>query len=195
MPAPRRPAAQAPLPRPPSAETLQCHVALARENVRFRVLLDREFGGGCSAFGAVQLSEIGTPVTNLGAMRCPLARAFAAWVREAVQPEAARTLGSAVRRIESFGTYACRPVNSRQGARLSEHGFANAVDVAAFVLADGRRVSVKDGWNGGDMQARAFLRAVHRAGCRLFRVGLSPDSDVWHRDHLHFDLGRGPYCR
>jgi hypothetical protein len=194
-PEPRRQAPVAGAPAPTDRETLQCHVALAREGVGFRVLPDRQFGGGCSAIGAVQLTEIGTPVTNLGAMRCPLARAFAGWVREAVQPEAGRILGSPVRRIESFGTYACRPVNSQAGARLSEHAFANAVDVAAFVLADGRRVTVDQGWNGGDPQVRAFLRAVHRAGCRRFSIGLSPDSDVYHRDHLHFDLGRGPYCR
>jgi hypothetical protein len=195
-PVPQRPQTPSALPpRSPSAETLQCHLDLARAGIGFRVLPDRDFGGGCSAFGAVQLTEIGTPVTNLGAMRCPLARAFALWVREAVQPEAARLLGSPVRRIESFGTYACRPVNSQAGARLSEHSFANAVDVAVFVLADDRRVSVAEGWNGGDAAVRAFLRAVHQAGCRRFSVGLSPDSDAYHRDHLHFDLGRGPYCR
>ena len=191
-PAPTLPAAR---PAPPAAATLQCHVALAREQVGFRVLQDRQFGGGCSALGAVQLTEIGTPVTNLGAMTCPLARAFAAWVREAVQPEARRRFDSPVRRIESFGTYACRPVNSQAGARLSEHAFANAVDVAAFVLADGRRITVLEGWNDRDEDVRDFLRAVHRAGCRRFSVGLGPDSDSFHRNHLHFDLGRGPYCR
>lgn len=194
-PGPRRQTPAATAPAPASRETLQCHVALAREQVGFRVLPDREFGGGCSALGSVQLTDIGTPVSNLGAMRCPLARAFAAWVREDVQPEAARRLGSPVRRIESFGTYACRSVNSQSGARLSEHAFANAVDVAAFLLADGRRITVLDGWNGGDEEARAFLRAVHRAGCRRFSVGLGPDSDAYHHNHLHFDLGRGPYCR
>ena len=194
-PEPRRQTPAAGAPAPGDRVTLQCHVALAREGVGFRVLPDRTFGGGCSALGSVQLTEIGTPVTNLGAMRCPLARAFAAWVRESVQPEAQRRLGSAVRRVESFGTYACRTVNSRAGARLSEHAFANAVDVGAFVLADGRRVTVLDGWNGSDEEVREFLRAVHRAGCRRFSVGLSPDSDADHHDHLHFDLGRGPYCR
>ncbi|HYJ31139.1 MAG TPA: extensin family protein [Allosphingosinicella sp.] len=180
---------------PGDRETLQCHVALAREGTGFRVLEDRNFGGGCTAVGAVQLTEIGTPVTNLGAMRCPLARTFAAWVREAVQPEAQRRFRSPVRRIESFGTYACRPVNSQAGARLSEHSFANAVDIAAFVLADGRRVTVLDDWNGDREDARQFLRFVHREGCRRFSVGLSPESDAFHRNHLHFDLGRGPYCR
>jgi len=194
-PEPRRQSPVSGAEAPADRETLQCHVALARERVGFRVLPDRTFGGGCSAIGSVQLTEIGTPVTNLGAMRCPLARTFAAWVREAVQPEAQRRFGSPVRRVESFGTYACRPVNSQSGARLSEHAFANAVDVAAFVLADGRRITVLDDWNGDRDDARQFLRAVHRAGCRRFSVGLSPDSDRWHTNHLHFDLGRGPYCR
>lgn len=163
--------------------------------MRFRALPERRFESGCSALGAVQLIDIGTPITNLGAMTCPLARQFARWTREAVQPAAQQWFGSPVRRIETFGTYACRPVNSRPGARLSEHGLANAVDVAAFLLADGRRIGVAEDWNGTDERARRFLRAVHAAGCRRFQVGLGPDSDAFHRDHLHFDLGRGPFCR
>ena len=172
-----------------------CHADLAREGVEFRILEDRRFDGGCSALGAVQLVEIGTPVTNLGAMTCPLARQFARWVREAVQPAASQWLGAPVRRIETFGTYACRGRNGQAGARLSEHGLANAVDVSAFVLADGRRITVEQGWNGTDERARRFLRTIHAAGCRRFSIGLGPDSDAYHYNHLHFDMGRGPYCR
>jgi len=175
--------------------TLQCHLDLARERVGFRVLADRSFGGGCTALGAVQLTEIGTPVTNLGAMTCPLARQFARWTRETVQPAANRHLGSPVRRIETFGTYACRGVNGQAGARLSEHAFANAVDVAAFVLADERRITVADHWRGDDGDARRFLRALHEGGCRSFAIGLGPDSNAYHYNHFHFDMGRGPYCR
>lgn len=175
--------------------TDQCLADLTREGVRFRRLEDRHFGGGCSALGAVQLLDMGTPATNLGAMTCPLARQFARWAREAVQPAATAWLGSKVVRIETFGTYACRPVNSMAGAKLSEHGRANAVDVAAFVLGDGRRITVKEGWQSDDEDVRRFLRAAHQAGCRRFQVGLGPDADAFHRDHFHFDLGRGPYCR
>lgn len=191
------PVAEAPSGRAQAApqQTQQCLADLAREGVRFRRLEDRHFGGGCTALGAVQLLDIGTPVANLGAMTCPLARQFARWAREAVQPAATAWLGSKVVRIESFGTYACRPVNSVSGAKLSEHGRANAVDVAAFRLADGRRITVKDGWQSEDEDVRRFLRAVHKAGCRRFQVGLGPDADAFHRDHFHFDLGRGPYCR
>jgi hypothetical protein len=179
----------------PARATLQCQADLAREDVRFKALPDRAFGNGCTATGAVQLLDIGTPVANLGAMTCPLARQFARWTREALQPAAHAWLGSRVVRIESLGTYSCRPVNSRPGARLSEHGRANAVDVGAFVLADGRRITVLAGWNGPDADVRRFLRNVHAAGCRRFGIVLGPDADAFHRDHLHFDMGQGPYCR
>ena len=46
-----------------------------------------------------------------------------------------------------------------------------------------------------DERVRRFLRAVHQAGCRRFNIGLSPDSDAYHYNHMHFDMGRGPYCR
>ncbi|HEX9953605.1 MAG TPA: extensin family protein [Allosphingosinicella sp.] len=179
----------------PAKATMQCHANLRREGVEFRALPDRWFANGCSAAGAVQLLDIGTPVTNLGAMTCPVARQFARWTREAVQPAAHAWLGKRVVRIESFGTYSCRPVNNQPGAKLSEHGRANAVDVGVFVLEGGRRIGVKEGWNGEDEDVRKFLRAVHQAGCRRFGVTLGPDANAFHRDHLHFDMGQGPYCR
>lgn len=180
---------------PPSRATLQCLADLRRDQIGYKYLPDRTFAGGCSAIGSVQLLDIGTPVTNLGAMTCGLAHSFALWTRDAVQPAARAWLGTNVARIESFGSYSCRSVNSQIGGWLSEHGRANAVDIAAFVLADGRRVTVLDGWNAGDEDVRKFLRAVHQAGCRRFQVALGPDANALHRDHFHFDLGRGPYCR
>lgn len=173
----------------------QCTVDLVRERVSFRTLSDRTFGGGCSALGAVQLTDIGIPVTNLGAMTCPLARQFARWAREELQPAARRFLGSPVRRIETFGTYSCRGVNGDPNARLSEHAFANAVDVSAFVLADGRRITVLDDWRGGESEVRRFLRELHAAGCRRFAIALGPEANRQHSNHFHFDMGRGPYCR
>ena len=180
----------------PSGEaTRQCHADLRREGIDFRPLPDRVFDGGCTALGSVQLLQIGTPVSNLGAMTCPAARQFARWTREAVQPAARQWLGSSIVKIESMGSYSCRPLNGQAGQKLSEHGRDNAVDIGAFVLADGRRITVLDGWSGGDPHIRNFLRAVHQAGCRRFQVGLGPDANGYHRNHLHFDMGRGPYCR
>jgi hypothetical protein len=193
-PAPR-PSAPRQSPAPPTQSTQQCLADLEREGVAFKLLPDRVFDNGCSALGSVQLLDIGTPTTNLGAMTCPLARTFARWAREAVQPAAQQWFGMKVTKIESFGTYSCRPVNGQDGNKLSEHGRANAVDIGAFVLADGRRITVLDGWPSRDPKVRGFLQTVHDAGCRRFGITLGPDANEFHRNHFHFDMGRGPYCR
>jgi hypothetical protein len=190
---------EVPQPRPQAVAAarppLQCYADLRAAGASFRPLPDSALDNGCGMTGAVQLLDIGTPVTNLGAMTCGLAERFTLWVRDAVQPAARGAFGVGVARIESFGTYSCRPLNNQAGARLSEHGRANAVDIAAFVLRDGRRITVAADWNGSDEPARRFLRAVHDEGCRRFAVVLGPEANAFHRDHLHFDMGRGPYCR
>jgi hypothetical protein len=160
-----------------------------------QALPDRSWPNGCSATSAVKLVAIGIPVTNLGAVKCGLARPFVQWVQQSVQQAAQARFGTYVARIESFGSFACRPVNNVEGNKLSEHGRADAIDIAAFDLADGRRVTVKEDWNGPDDKARAFLRELHAAACRRFNVVLGPDANAYHRDHFHFDMGRGPYCR
>ncbi|HEY6916890.1 MAG TPA: extensin family protein [Allosphingosinicella sp.] len=181
--------------REPDKVLRQCEADLARAAIAFKPLPDRTFDGGCSAIGAVQLLDIGTPVTNLGAMTCPLASNFARWVKESVQPAARRWLGARVAKVESMGSYACRPLNGQAGNKLSEHGRANAVDIGAFVLEDGRRITILSGWNGTDEKIRGFLREAHGSGCRQFQIGLGPDANAYHRDHFHFDMGQGPYCR
>jgi hypothetical protein len=198
---PRERPMRRPVARPPTVQVedprvlRQCFAELGAMGVRFEPLPDRFFGGGCSATGSVKLLDIGMPMTNLGAMKCGLARPFAQWTREAIQRAAGAWLGSRVVKVESFGSYSCRPVNGQAGNKLSEHGRANAVDISAFVLADGRRITVKDGWSGPDENVRQFLRAIHSSACRRFKIVLGPDANSFHRDHLHFDMGPGPYCR
>jgi len=172
-----------------------CLVDLAALGARVQQLPDRSWPNGCSANHAVKLVAIGIPVTNLGAVKCGMARPFVQWVQQVVQQAAQARFGSQVVKIESFGSFACRPVNNVEGGRISEHGRANAIDIAAFDLADGRRVTVKGDWNGPDDKARAFLRDLHQAACRRFNVVLGPDANSFHQDHLHFDMGSGPYCR
>jgi len=103
-----------------------------------------------------------------------------------VQPAAWRRLGARVVAIEHLGSYNCRRLYGRPSGDWSEHAHANALDVAAFRLADGRRVAVVKDWTGGGAKA-AFLRDVRDGGCRLFATVLSPDYNAAHRDHLHLD--------
>jgi hypothetical protein len=181
---------------PTPRETQQCFGDLTRESVRFSPLPDRDFGSGCVVTGAVQLLDIGVPVTNLKSMRCPLARTFIAWVRFAVAPAAEQMLGSEVVRVESFGTYSCRAIvgSPSAGNKISQHGLGNAVDVGGFVLADGRKIRVDGGWNSSDPAVREFFRTIHKSACRRFRTTLGPDYNAAHYNHLHLDMGRGPFC-
>lgn len=181
---------------PEARATRSCTGRLADQGFDFRSLPDRRFDGGCSAIGTVQLLDIGTPITNLGAMRCGLAEAFAGWVRYGVVPASRQILGSEVVRVESFGTYACRgTVGTGRATRLSEHAVSNAVDIAAFRLADGRRIAVLGGWTSGDPEVRAFLRAIHVSACKRFRTVLGPAYNSAHADHFHMDMGGAAFCR
>ena len=177
----------------PTMEARQCFAKLQSQDVAFTPLPDRTFGGGCSALNSVKLLDIGVPATNLGAMTCNLAANFAAWARYGVQPAARSILGAEIVRIETFGTYNCRPIAGL--GKLSEHAHSNAIDVAAFVMADGRKISVEQGWNG-DRETRQFLKVIHASACKRFNTVLSPDYNAAHRDHFHFDMGgKGGFCR
>lgn len=196
---PIRPAASGPvtLNLPTSRETQQCYADLSRQEARFSPLPDRDFGGGCQVIGAVQLIDIGVPVSGLKSMRCPLARAFLGWVRHAAVPAAREILDGELVKVETFGTYACRGIvgNAASSGRLSQHGLANAVDVSAFILRDGRRITIKGDWASGDEATREFLQVVRKSACRRFPTVLSPDYNAAHHDHFHFDMGGRSFCR
>lgn len=190
----QRPPVQPPVRGTDTAALRQCIGKMDRIVARYALLPDRTFAGQCSALGSVQLRDIGTPVTNLGAMTCNLGYAFTLWVQSDLQVPAMGEFGSPVVKVETMGTYSCRNINGAATGRLSEHAFANAVDVSAFILQDGRRISVLGGWSGDEREGR-FLRTVRNSACRRFNTVLSPDYNAAHRDHLHFDMGRGPFCR
>jgi hypothetical protein len=181
-------------PQKPSARaTAQCLADLAREGVAFRTLPDRDYGNQCGVYGAVQLTDIGVPVTGITAMRCGNARAFAAWIRNAVAPAAYQVLGSELARVEAMGTYACR--NVAGSGRRSGHAIANATDVGGFVLKDGRRVTVLRDWRSEDAAARTFLQTIRQSACRRFGTVLSPDYNAAHADHLHLEDDAARFCR
>jgi hypothetical protein len=117
---------------------------------------------------------------------CPVAAALVLWERDVVQPAATRFLGAPVTAIDHYGSYSCRRVSGRLDGPYSEHATADAIDIAAFRLGDGRRVSVLDDWRGTPGEV-AFLHAVRDGACTLFATVLSPDYNRTHADHLHFD--------
>ncbi|MBI3699266.1 MAG: extensin family protein [Afipia sp.] len=139
----------------------------------------------------------GSPVNNVGpvaikptaTLACPIVSVLDRWITESVQPSAQRWFGSPVAEIKQISAYSCRGMNGNPNAHISEHAFGNALDIAAFTLADGRRISVKDGWKGLP-EEQGFLRDVQGAACQQFNTVLAPGSNVYHYDHIHVDLMR-----
>ncbi|PLK27678.1 extensin family protein [Novosphingobium sp. TH158] len=182
----------------PSPEAQACYSGLGLTRANFTPLPDQYFGAGCSAVSAVRLSALRSDdatlgVSNLDAVACPLAQTFAAWARFGVDRAARQILGSPLVRIETMGSYSCRTVAGRE--RMSAHATANAIDVSAFVLGDGRRISVSEHWNAGSPEERLFLTTIHASACKRFGTVLGPAYNAAHRDHLHVEPGSGRFCR
>jgi len=127
---------------------------------------------------------------NPGAtLDCSMTAALNDWLAQVVQPAAYRHFGVPVIGAKVLSSYSCRTRNGVKGAKISEHAFGNAIDVASFMLAGGRWVAVKTGWRAGGHEG-AFWHEIHSAACKRFFTVLSPDADSFHQDHLHLDLAR-----
>lgn len=128
-------------------------------------------------------------VTPAATLACPVVSALERWVSEAIQPAAQRWFGQPVVEIKQISAYSCRGMNGNPYSRISEHAFGNALDISAFVLADGHAVTVRRGW-AGTPEEQGFLRDVQSAACNLFSTVLAPGSNRFHYDHIHVDLMR-----
>lgn len=124
---------------------------------------------------------------------CTMALALAR-IELVVEEEAARTFGEPVVRITQLGTYACREMAAYRGW-VSEHAYANAIDLETFVLKSGKRISVLQSFERGEetrSREGAFLRAISRRAYDedIFSNVLTPFFDKLHRNHFHLDLAR-----
>jgi hypothetical protein len=139
-------------------------------------------GNSVAAFGPVAMKPAAT-------LACPIVSVLDRWLADSVQPSAMRWFGARVVEIRQISAYSCRGMNGNSRAHISEHAFGNALDIAGFTLADGRHVSVKDGWKGMP-EEQGFLRDVQATACQQFNTVLAPGSNVYHYDHIHVDLMR-----
>lgn len=145
---------------------------------------------GCGIDDPVKVTEIaGVKFSIPATITCDTARAAKTWIERGVQP----AFAGQVVKLQIAGSYVCRPRNGIKGAKVSEHGRGRALDVAAFVLADGSALSVQ-----GSYRKSKAMKAAHKAACGPFGTTLGPGSDGHHEDHLHVDIvsyRNGTYCR
>ncbi len=137
-------------------------------------------------------------LTPAATLSCPIVSALDRWVSEGVQPAALHWFGSQVVTIKQISAYSCRSMVGAGTSHISEHAFGNALDVAGFILADGRKIIVKDGWRGSP-EEQGFLHDVQLYACETFTTVLAPGYNAAHYNHIHVDLmrrasGRRP-CR
>jgi hypothetical protein len=144
--------------------------------------------GDCQATDVVRLEAVLLPnrsrvaVTPPAILGCPMADAIVSWVRQEVAPRAL-DLGSPLEAVENLTSFDCRGRNDVAGAKMSEHGKANALDVHSLRLANGKVLALTDPHASKDF--RELLRAT---ACARFTTVLGPGSDGFHEDHIHIDL-------
>lgn len=172
-----------------------CRAVLDRSRVAFSALTPAG-EGECRREDRTVL--VGAPLSpSPPPTTCAVGAAFELWLRRGVQPAAQELLGARVARIEHLGAFSCRRMYGRDAGRWSEHATGNALDVAAFVLDDERRVSVAGHWQDEGVEA-AFLRRARDEACGVFGTVLSPDYNAAHADHFHLEQAArafGGVCR
>ena len=174
----------APTPAPPSA----CRLALTEAVAIAPSIPDIHGVGGCGGEDLVRLEAVvladnrRVAVKPAAVLRCAMASAVADWIRSDMAPLAAG-LGSTLSDLDNFDSFECRGRNRVVGARLSEHGRANALDVRALKLANGQSISLTD-----RAVPRPLRETVLHSVCARFSTVLGPGSDWYHEDHIHLDL-------
>ncbi|MGH7280220.1 MAG: extensin family protein [Polyangiaceae bacterium] len=127
-------------------------------------------------------------------LTCTMALALARF-ETVIQEEAVRDFGKRVKKIDHLGTYSCREMANYPGW-VSEHSYANAIDLAVFTLEDGRVISVLKDFQKTTIDPTTrnalFLRTIsHRAYDEdLFSNVLTEYFDKLHKSHFHLDMSR-----
>jgi hypothetical protein len=170
-----------------------CLATLSRSKLLYKRLDERPLKDGCGLSAGVQIERSQIPYNRVFEARCPIVAALY-WYERDLQILADEHFGEQVTRIEQWGTYACRNVNSRNEGRRSQHATANAIDIAGFTLSDGNTVRVIRDWGADNAKGR-FLAAAHKKACAYFNAVLGPGYNAAHADHFHLDLGRARICR
>ncbi len=168
-----------------------CRGSLSAAGFQTRIVPDLNRPPPCGYRVVVELVQpaAGTPPRT----SCALAAGLALWRRDVVEPAARRRFGQALASINPLGAYACRQIAGRTDGRWSEHAHANAIDIGAFTLADGRTITVLQGWRAPPAES-GFLHDIRNGGCRIFQGVLSPDYNRAHANHLHLDMGAYKIC-
>jgi hypothetical protein len=175
--------------------------------MQYEPLPDRVTGAGCGFENAVRVRSAGVRLGQALPLSCRMALSFAMWERHALQPAAQQRFGERVVAVDTLGSYACRNINTGEGAapgaparQRSRHATADALDLAGVTLANGKHITVlrnfqRKGETSATTAEALLLADLHAGACRHFRGVLGPDYNAVHRDHFHLETGGYSMCR
>jgi hypothetical protein len=144
--------------------------------------------GECTAIDPVNVEAVLLPAnqrvafTPMVALQCSMALAVARWIRGDVVPTLDK-FGLALRGVETLESYGCRTFNGVKGAKLSEHGHANALDVQSLKLSDGTILELTNA-----RVSKALREQLRQTACSRFSTVLGNGADGFHENHVHIDL-------
>lgn len=112
--------------------------------------------GQCGTPAPIVFRRVGAvEIVPPAVVNCRIAAKLSEWVEQKLQPLAREVLDAPVMRIVNASAYTCRQRVGSSKDRLSEHSFANALDVSAFVMIDGRTIDVLTHWGATDRDRHA----------------------------------------
>lgn len=170
-----------------NAEPSPCQLRLA-DIAEFKPARPITGPGECSATDVVTLEAAfllnrqRVVISPAAILRCRMAEAVVQWVRNEVAPAIAEHIAP-LRGVETLDSFSCRTFNGVSGARMSEHGHANALDVHSFKLANSAIIELTNA-----SVSKSLREKIRNAACLRFSTVLGNGADAYHESHVHIDL-------
>ena len=162
-----------------------CFQKLRAMGAKFTIAAATVDYGKCSVQNPVNLRSVTVKQNTINLpeaplLNCKFALQFSKWLSESGAPILSAQLDSPVERISTGPGFECRGRNGDGTAKVSEHGYGNAVDISTFRLRNGKTLNVGDS---------TLLPGVRASACGYFTTVLGPGANAAHASHFHFDMG------
>jgi hypothetical protein len=146
--------------------------------------------GACGAPAPVRLLSLGkspkVAFSPPALVDFQMVEALDTWISKEVQPLAQKHLNEKVVTVEVMSDYSCRTAFGRVGHKLSQHAFADALDIRGFVTASGKKAHVLDAWGITNRelvaQAAAAKKLAELADSNRADAGKAKEDGAAHTD-------------
>ncbi|MEP4475273.1 MAG: extensin family protein [Lentilitoribacter sp.] len=170
-----------------------CEQKLETRRISFKVKTKITDEKGCIVERPIVINQLsgGISLSREMTLRCEVVIAMDDWVKNIIRPSAKLYLNQDVKSLKISTSYHCRTRNNKPGGKISEHGFANGVDITGFELEDDTVINVSsdvDKINNEALRNAKFHAAARAGACAYFTTVLGPGTNITHQDHFHFDL-------